>query len=120
VAQYVQLRDIIKKEDDEHKEKMRPKRELLEKLNSSLLNAVNAAGAESVRTAAGTVYKTEKKSASIADMDAFWTFVVATADWDLIDRKANVTAVVDHLEKNKQLPPGVNLNRTYVVGVMRA
>ena len=34
--------------------------------------------------------------------------------------KPNVTAVSEYLEENKALPPGVNLNSTYVVGVRKA
>jgi len=38
----------------------------------------------------------------------------------LLDRKANVTAVVDFIEENNAPPPGVNLNQVYVVGVRRS
>jgi hypothetical protein len=118
VSQYVQLRDLIKAEDDAHKEKMRPKRDLLEQLNGVLLNALNALG-DSLATPAGTVYRTEKKSCSIADMPAFWTFCVTQGDFDLVDRKANVTAVTEYIQKNGQPPPGVNFSSTYMVGVRR-
>ena len=119
VGQYVQLRDMIKKEDDAHKEAMAPKRELLEKLNGVLLQELNRVGADSVNTAAGTVYRTAKRSASIADMPAFWTYCITQGNFDLIDKKANVTACVEYAEKNNAPPPGVNLNTTYLVGVRR-
>jgi hypothetical protein len=66
------------------------------------------------------VYRTAKRSASTADFKAFWDFVVAHSMWDLVDRKPNVTAVSEYLEETKTLPPGVNLNSTYVVGVRKA
>ena len=131
VDQYVKLRDRIKQLDEEHKDKMKPYRETLEKLNSDLLSRLAAVGAENIQTAAGTVYKTEKKSASVADRNSFWTYVVATGNWDLLDWKANVTAVEEHI--NEQIdaakanpaitpspPPGVNYSSTFVVGVRRA
>lgn len=120
VSQYIQLRDMIKREDDAHKERMKPKRELLERLNGVLLELVNQAGGNGVRTDYGTVYRTEKKSASIADGDAFMRFVIGNEAWDLLDRKANVTAVQDFIEENKAPPPGINFNTTFVVGVRRA
>lgn len=131
VSQYVKLRDEIKRLDDEHKKKMEKYRNTLEQLNGSLLQHLNTVNAESVRTSAGTVYKTKKQSASIADQEAFWTYVVTTANWDLLDRRANVSAVADYLErkaKEKELdptievapPPGINFNVSYVVGVRRA
>jgi hypothetical protein len=119
VAQYVQLRDLIKQEDDAHKEKMLPKRETLEQLNSALLQALNAVNGDSISTAAGTVYRTERKSASVADMSAFWTFVVTQGDWDLVDKKANVTAVADYIAKHSAPPPGINFSTSYIAGVRR-
>lgn len=130
VAQFVKLRDLIKKKDDEHKEQMRPIRDLLEKLNSVLLDHLNQTGAESAATLAGTVYKTSKKSASMADKSAFWAWVVATGDWDLIDFKANPVAVEEFINKQVEAakddpsivpspPPGINYSVTNVVGVRR-
>lgn len=120
VAQYVQLRDEIKKKDDEHKEAMRPFRETLDRLNSVLLEHLNSVGGESVRTGAGTVYRSEKKSASLADPDAFMRYVIQHEEWDLMDRKANVTAVADYIAEHGAQPPGVNFSTTFQVGVRRA
>jgi hypothetical protein len=120
VAQYVALRDEIKKHDDAHKEKMKPYRELLDKLNGALLEQLNTVQGKSISTDAGTVYRTEKKSASLADADAFMRYVVDNAEWDLLDRKANVTAVADYIEEHEYPPPGVNFSTTFVAGVRRS
>lgn len=119
IQQYVQLRDKIKELDDEHKQKMKPYRETLEKLNNDLLDRLNQAGVDSMSGAHGTFYRTEKASASIADMDTFWAYVVTQGDFDLVDRKANVTAVKKHIEEHNMPPPGVNYQTTHVVGVRR-
>jgi hypothetical protein len=120
VDQYVRLRDQIKKMDDEHKERMKPYREALEKLNGVLLSHLNEIEGDSVRTSVGTVYRTAKKSATLADPEAFMRFIIGSGEWDLLDRKANVTAVADFIEENETLPPGVNFSTTYVVGVRRS
>lgn len=119
VRQYVQLRDLIKERDDEHKKKMAPYRETLEKLGALLLEHLDTIGGESVKSAAGTVYKTVRKSASIQDGDAFMKYVINSEAWDLLDRKANVTAVEDFAKENGVLPPGVRFTQTNVVGVRR-
>ena len=118
--QYVRLRDEIKRLDDEHKERMKSHREVLEKLNNVLLGHLNDINGDSVRTDTGTVYRIAKKSASLADPDAFMRFVIGEQAWDLLDRKANVTAVADFIEENESPPPGVNFSTTFVVGVRRA
>lgn len=119
VAQYVALRDEIKRRDDAHKEGMKEYRETLEQLNSLLLNHINSIGGDSVRTPAGTVYRTEKRSASLADPDAFMKFVIANEAFELLDRKANTTAVSAFIAEHHSPPPGVNFSTVYVVGVRR-
>jgi hypothetical protein len=120
VAQYVKLRDLIKEKNDAHKLAMKTHNETLEQLNSVLLSHLNNVGANSASTDNGTVYRTEKKSASLADGKLFMDYVIAQGAWDLLDRKANVTAVEEFIKGNNAPPPGVNFSSTYVVGVRRA
>ena len=56
---------------------MKPLRETLESLNSVLLSHLNDMGGNSIATDAGTAYRTEKKSASLADSEAFMDYVIA-------------------------------------------
>lgn len=121
VGKYVQLRDKIKQLDDEHKEKMKPYRELLERLNGLLLEHLKVVGADSSKTPAGTVYKTLKKSATIADAGAFRAYVIENRAWEMCDWRVNVTAATAFIEENEgELPPGVNYTTHYEVGVRRA
>lgn len=120
VSQYVRLRDLIKEMKDRHKEELKKPTETLEKLNLVMLTHLNAISADSVATAYGTVSKTTKKSASIADMSAFWTYVVTQGDFDMVDKKANPTRVEEYINANGgQLPPGVNFSQVELVGVRR-
>jgi hypothetical protein len=120
VSQYVKLRDMIKAEDDAHKERIKSKKETLEKLNGVMLAHLQTIGADSVATAFGTVSKTTKKSASIVDMSAFWTFCITQGVIDdAVDKKANVGWVEEYLKANNSLPPGVNFSQVDLVGVRR-
>lgn len=120
VAQYVRLRDRIKEADDAHKEKTKAAREFLENLNGKLLQQLQTLGGDSIKTQAGTVYKTVKKSASIADGDVFRDFIIQTQAFDMVDWKANAGAVEDYIKSTSVPPPGVNFNMTHVVGVRRS
>lgn len=120
IDQYVKLRDLIKEQDDAHKKKMEPYRTALEQLNNVLLNHLNTVGVDSAKTGAGTVYKTVKRSASLEDADAFMRHVIGGEHWELLERKANVTAVQAFVDENGVLPPGVKWTSTQVVGVRRA
>lgn len=119
VEQYVKLRDLIKSKDDEHKKAMKPYRETLEQLNSVLLAHLNGINGQSVSTEFGTVYRTEKSSASLADAQAFMDYVIAHQAFDLLDRKANVTAVEEFIKENNSPPPGVNYQSRFEAGIRR-
>lgn len=120
VDYFVRLRDKIKEIKEKHTLELKPYNEALAELECKLLDHLNKTGAERVGTTAGTVYRTEKKQASLADKTAFWTYVVTHAAWDLIDYKANASEVAAHVEKTKALPPGVNYTVTQTVGVRRS
>lgn len=119
IAQYVGLRDKIAALDKTHKEKMAPFREMLDTLGGVLLTHLDNIAADSVATPSGTVYKTVKNSATIADGQAFWNYVNANNEFDLIDKRANVSAVMEFIEQHNTPPPGVNFNSIITVGVRR-
>ena len=120
VEQYVILRDKIRELEKAHEEAIKPYKEALDGLNSLLLQHLQTMGVESARTTAGTVYRTDRSSASIADVTAFWDHVMASQDFDLIDKRANKTAVSDYVKTNGAAPPGVNYSVTHIVGVRRS
>lgn len=120
VAQFVKLRDKLKEADKAHKDKTKDAREYLEKLNGKLLERLNEIGGESVKTSEGTVYRTTRRSASIADGEAFRQFVIAHEAFDIVDWKANANAVDDFIKSEGSPPPGVNFSTAFTVGVRRA
>lgn len=119
VEQYVRLRDKINEIKKRQKEELAPFNEALERLNGMLLEGLDLAGGNSIATAAGTVYRTEKRSATIADAEIFRKYVIDNEAWDLVDIKANVTATVEFIDDHQKPPPGVNYNSHYEVGVRR-
>jgi hypothetical protein len=119
VGQYVALRDKIKTITERHKEELEPFKELLDKLNTALVGHLETVGADSVATPAGTAYRSAKKSATIVDMTSFWAYVVTQGDFDMVDKKANVSAVEDYIKANNSPPPGVNFSVMHVAGVRR-
>lgn len=120
IGQYIMLRDKISAADADHKEKMKPAREALEKLNAFMLAHLQQIGGDSVKASTGTVYRTTKTSVGIEDPDAFMRHVIGSESWELLDRKANVTAVKEFLSENGTLPPGTKMTNTQVVGVRRS
>jgi hypothetical protein len=120
VDQYVRLRDKLKEADDAHKKKTAAAREYLVMLNGKLLEQLAAVGGESVKTPHGTAYQSTKRSASIADGDAFREYVINNGEFDLVDWRANANAVDDFIKEHGAVPPGVNFSTMITVGVRRA
>lgn len=120
VEQMVKVRDKIKEADDAHKAKTKVARDYKEQLEAQLLAKLNDVGGEAVKTAHGTVYRTTRRSATIADGDVFRQFVIANDAYDLVDWKANANAVDDFIKQEQTPPPGVNFTTAYTVGVRRA
>lgn len=121
VAQYVQLRDKIKELDVAHASKMQPFKDMLEQLGNLLLKGLQDNHMDSAKTAAGTCYRSSRSSATVADAEQFRKFVIDNQQWDMVDMRANVNGVLQHIEANRgHLPPGVNFSTVVTVGVRRS
>jgi hypothetical protein len=120
VAQYIQVRDAIKRMNDEHEARIKPLVEIQNMLTGWMQDFLEKAGADSIKTSHGTCYSTTRYSASLADPEAFMSFVLDNKAYDLLDRKANVTACRDYTDEKGRPPPGVNLSSIKTVGVRRA
>lgn len=90
-----------------------------EKIEGILLRRFQDDGIESVRTASGTAYKTVRTSASVADADLFFSFVVKNDLWDLLEKRCSKTVVEQYKAEHQELPPGVNYSETVCVNVRR-
>jgi hypothetical protein len=121
IAQFIRLRDKIAEIKKKHDEELKPYTEALLKLNSTLLEHLNENGGDSVTVrGVGTVYRSTKRSASIADGGEFRRFIIGGELWELVDWKANAPQIAEFIEKNKTVPPGVNLNSVVTIGVRRS
>lgn len=119
-GQYVAVRDKIREISAKHEEELQPFVDLQNMLTAWLTENLDKVGAKSVKTTQGTVYQSTRYSASLTDPKAFMDYVIANNKFDLLDRKANSTAVRDFIEQNKSEPPGVRLSALRTVGVRRA
>lgn len=120
VEQYIRVRDAIQEANKKHEEQIKPLVEIQNLLTGWMQNFMEQAGADNIKTAHGTCYSTTRYTASLADPEAFMNHVISSKSFDLLDRKANVTAVKEYVQEHGSLPPGVNLSSIKTVGVRRA
>lgn len=121
VKEFVKVRDRLAVLEEEFKNNPERKRLLETKdlLEGWLQQFLDRTKATSVKTQAGTAYVTVKTTASLADPQAFMSFVIERGKFELLDRRANANAVKDYVKENGQLPPGANLNTITSVNVRR-
>lgn len=122
IAQYVRLRDALKAADDAHAAKTKAVREYKALLEQAMIAKLNAEGANSVNSDAGTAYLTHRKSATLADPALFRQFIINTQQYDLVDWRANAPQVAEWIDKVGQgnPPPGVTYSTAVTVGVRRS
>lgn len=92
----------------------------LDKIEAVLLKTFTESGMDSVKTAAGTAYKSTRTSVTVADWDAYRNHIIAHEAWELLEKRANKTAVEQYRAANDELPPGLNWREEQVVNVRRS
>jgi hypothetical protein len=120
VNQFVALRDLKDGIKARHKEELREVEAMLAQIEGIISSFMRDNKLENLRTKAGTCYTSTRFSAPLADPDLFMKYVIENKAFDLLDRRANVSAVKDFVEAHKTLPPGCNLNGVETLGVQRA
>jgi hypothetical protein len=120
VGQFVMLRDMKAALKEKHDAEMKPINDTMEMIKDELKVALHSVNADNMKTSSGTVSLTTKYSASAADIGMFWTWVVTQAEFDMLDKKPNVTAIREYVEQHGVAPPGVNFNSFQDVGVRRS
>lgn len=76
-------------------------------------------GIESIRTRNGTAYKSLKRQTSVAGWDDFLPWIKETDNWHMLTRAANKAAVIEYLEEEGELPPGINLYSQVAINVRK-
>lgn len=100
-----------------HSEQLAPYKGMLVQLNQIFLAHLNATGGQNFSCDQGGFHKITRISVSLENPSEFMSHVIGSESWDLLDRKANATAVADYLKTNGILPPGVKQTMKLDIGV---
>ena len=120
VSAYITVRDEVAKIKAAQKAQLEPYTQALEKHEGQMLQILSDAGVESMKTSAGTAYRSEKTSVTVADKSAFMDYIETNGAFDLLDVRANKTAVEGFMAEHQDIPPGVNIRREVAVNFRRA
>lgn len=104
VEYYVSLRDNIKRQEDELKERCAPLKAQMEQIEGALQLQLQESGATSVKTKAGTAYISTTKKAKATDWEAFTAYVVANNATNLLTKAISSTEVLAAMEEGTEIP----------------
>jgi hypothetical protein len=120
VERYVQLRDKKAELKAKYDGEVAHIERALEKCEQYMLAHLNEQGAESVKTKAGTFYKTQRTSVTVADWDAYFSWLRENDMWSMLEHRANKSAVEEYKAVHDDLPPGLNWRAEHVINVRRS
>ncbi len=105
---------------EEHRKQLAPYNDKLMMLENTLLNVLNREGAESLKTKAGTAYKSKRDSVKVQDWDTALEFIMDHHLEHMLERRLSKSAVREYLEANGQTPPGVAISTELTVNIRRS
>jgi hypothetical protein len=120
VAMYIQLRDKKAEYKAEYEAKVAKIEENLDKIEAKLLQVFEESGMDSVKTEAGTAYKSTRVSVTTGDKDAVMEFVRTNDEWPLLEVRPSKSAIEQYREQHDDLPPGINWRAEQVVNIRRS
>ncbi len=120
VSVYVKIRDKKTELAAEFNEKEKDLDAKLGKIKAALLEHCKATGTESVKTASGTFWRSQKKRFWTSDWEAMSRFIVDNEAVDLLEKRISQGNMRQFLEENPELhPPGLNADNEYTITVRR-
>lgn len=121
VAAFIKIRDArddIKRKADEE---IRGLEEEMQVINQAILDTLKEQGADSIKTPAGTAYRTVKSRYWTNDWESLYDFIHENDAYELLERRLHQSNMKQFLEDNPNLlPKGLNVDSEYQVVVRRS
>ena len=118
---YIKMREKKAELSQELEAKISDMDEKMKTVKSGILEHMKEIGADSLRTDAGTVYRTVRTTYSTNDWDSMNKFILEHSVPELLEKRLHQTNMRVFLEEHPDmLPPGLNSNMEYSVTVKRS
>jgi hypothetical protein len=118
---YIKIRDA---RDDTRRIFMAKEKELedqMQTLSEQMLDSCKEMGADSIRTAHGTIIRTVKSRYTTNDWDSMYSFIQEHGAFGLLEKRLQQTNMKEFLSENPDLlPMGLNVQSEYTVSVRRS
>jgi hypothetical protein len=120
VEEFIRLRDERQQVEKGFEEEVKKRYgDRMEVIKVTLLDLLNKLGVDSIAGRTGTAFKSMTTSVTVADAREFRRHVIGGEHWDLIDWRANKTAVNELVDSGEPVPPGINRSSFWNINVRR-
>jgi hypothetical protein len=120
VQVHVKIREARRELTQKFQDEERALKEKEKTLENYMLKVLLDMGVESVRTEAGTFYRSEEMFPSCSDWGAFYQFIDKEKAFDALEKRVTKKFIVAYMEANEdKVPPGISIHREYVAHVRR-
>lgn len=117
---YRKLRDLKKDMQDKHKEELAPINSKMEKIENFLKDQLNNAGCDSMKTSAGTVFKSRLSSVKVDDWEETLKFIQENELWHMLEKRLAKASVEEFVEGNGHDVPGTHITFIQKVNVRKS
>jgi hypothetical protein len=120
VSAYIQIRDQIADVKKRADEQVAELTQHLDAISEELQSICKVQGANSISTSKGTVIRTVKSKFWTNDWPSMYDFIRENAAFELLEKRLHQSNMKTFLEENPEAhPPGLNIEREFVVTVRR-
>lgn len=118
IDKYVEVRDAKAALAEKHKGEMEPYNKSLEVIEAALQDMLNQTGGDSIKTKAGTAYRSTATTAKMESWPEFIGYVQHTGDYELLVRNVNKTRLEECLNAGRSVP-GCSMGQIQRINVRR-
>lgn len=121
VKAYIKMRDARAALSAEYDAKDKEIKDQMDLIEHTLLDVCKRAGADSIKTGAGTIIRGVRTSYWTSDWESMHNFIKENQALDLLERRVAQKAMGEFLKANPdKMPKGMNVETKYTVTVRRA
>ncbi len=120
ISTFRQLRERRDEIKERHATELKPISEAMDALGAVLLDTLNKAGLESLRTEEGTAFRSTKTSYKIDDPTVLREYVEAKGLTDLYENRLSAKAIEELISRGEPLPPGIGVSHFVTVQVRKS
>lgn len=122
ISAFVKIRDQRSQRRADYEAADADDRAKQDKIEAEFLRRFHERGSTSTKSDAGTAYINVTNSATVADRDVYFNWIIEDVKERLcfLEARVNKTSLAQYKEEHDDIPPGVNYRETQSVGFRRS